>query len=110
MPDYELIKEMVDAIDDRGRGLTEWEEQFINSVKGHYKMKGYLSPKQIEHIEKIYKARTPDGGREPLKFNTITGLTPAQKMTDRVRNEGRIDDLGGRSSRDRLAREKGWDE
>jgi hypothetical protein len=88
MPDYELIKEMVDAIDDRGLGLSDWEKQFIASVKGHFKMKGYLSPKQIAHIEKIYEERTPDGKREPLRFNTITGLTPAQKRTERVRNEG----------------------
>lgn len=110
MPDYELIKEMVDAIDDRGKGLTDWETQFIASVKGHYKMKGYLTTKQIAQVERIYKERTPDGGREPLRFNTITGLTPAQKMTDRVRNEGREDFGYGRSARERLAREKGYDE
>lgn len=106
MPDYELIQDMVDAIQDRGVELTDYEKQFISSIIGQYKMKGFLSPKQIALIEKIYLQRTPDGKREPLRFSTIDGLTPAQKMTERFRNEG----FTGRSGHDRLRREKGYDE
>lgn len=109
MPDYELLKEMVDAIDDRGIEVTDWEKQFLGSVKSQFKQKGWLSTKQIQTVEKIYRERTPDGKREPLSFNTVIGLTPAQKMTDRFRNEGR-DDMPGISRDRRMAREKGYDE
>lgn len=110
MPDYELIKEMVDAIDDRGTGLTDWERSFLTHVKSQWKQKQWLSSAQIVSIQKIYNDRTPDGKRSPLSFNTISGLTPAQKLTQRWRDEGRDEFGPGRSGRERLAREKGYDD
>lgn len=109
MPDYEAIKEMVDAIQDRAIGVTDWETKFIESIVGQWKMKGYLSPNQIAQIDKIYKDRCPES-RGELRFKAISGAeTAGQRATDRFRNEGR-DDFSGASGRRRLAREKGYDD
>jgi len=104
MPDYELIQEMIDAIQDRGTDLNHWEKEFIPSIIGQYKMRGWLSEHQITQIERIYREKTPDGARE----NRLpSAQTDAQRKNDRVRNEGFEP---GRSGSERLRREKGYDE
>ncbi len=37
--------------------LTDWEQEFMESVEGQYKAKGHLSEKQMEVMERIYKDR-----------------------------------------------------
>ncbi len=35
--------------------LTEWEDDFVNSVAGQYERKGTLSPGQVERLEEVYR-------------------------------------------------------
>ena len=35
--------------------LTEWEDDFVNSVAGQYERKGTLSPAQVEKLEEVYR-------------------------------------------------------
>ena len=37
--------------------LTDWEHDFIESVEKQFKQKGYLSEKQEEVLERIYRER-----------------------------------------------------
>lgn len=106
MPDYDAIKDMVEAIQDRGVGMTPYEREFIASVTGQFKMRGFLSPKQIVLIERIYKERTPDGRSDGHKIESQ--MTRDQKLTERFRTEGRFD--GPRSRERRGWRERGYDE
>ena len=38
--------------------LTEWEEQFVESVKGQLEKKGSISYGQAEILERIYSEKT----------------------------------------------------
>jgi len=38
--------------------LTEWEDNFVSSLKGQLEKKGSLSEKQVEILERIYSERT----------------------------------------------------
>ena len=55
------VKRMVDTIQNEGRNLTEWEDNFIKSIVQQYKRKGSLSERQIEIVERIYANKTPTG-------------------------------------------------
>ena len=37
--------------------FTDWENEFLISVEEQFKNKGYLSEKQVEVLERIYKQR-----------------------------------------------------
>ena len=81
MFDYEKVKRWVDAIQDQGRGLSEWEESFVDSCIRQFKAKGSLSDKQCDILERIYSERTPTGSR----------FGEEGSKTTRVRTEGRND-------------------
>lgn len=83
MPDYDEVKRQVDEIQDMAEGLTEWEDNFIKSIIGQYKMRGFLSPKQIAQVEKIYRERVPNA--------TLPSQRRESPMTTRIRTEGRDD-------------------
>ena len=38
--------------------LTEWEDNFVSSLKEQLEKKGSLSSKQVEILERIYAERT----------------------------------------------------
>lgn len=44
---------MIEDIEERGRGLTDWEEKFIDDVGGKEK----LTPKQREIIDRIHSEK-----------------------------------------------------
>lgn len=53
---YKSMREcadMIEEIEDRGVGLTDWEDQFIDSVSD----KETLSPKQREIIDRIHEEK-----------------------------------------------------
>lgn len=54
-----LYKQWVEHIQQHGVGLTEWEDEFIDSVAGQIDAGRYLSETQGERIEDIYTKRTP---------------------------------------------------
>jgi len=37
--------------------VTDWEQEFLESVEKQFKHKGFLSEKQEEILERIYKQR-----------------------------------------------------
>ena len=100
---YEILKNQIDCIQNEGRDLTEWEENFIKSVVGQFKMKGWLSPKQCQIVERIYSEKCPtgsafgepaDGAIQRFKARETHGGSqlPSQRnpsRLDRIRNEGR---------------------
>jgi len=47
------------TIIEEGRGLTKWEEDFVESVNDQMDRMGSCSPKQLEILERIYAAKTP---------------------------------------------------
>ena len=81
------LKHMFDKIQDEGRDLTEWEENFIESCIRQFKAKGELSEKQIAIVDRIYTNRTPTG--TTFGEGGVTGRFSSESKTDRVRNEGR---------------------
>lgn len=40
------------------RELTEWEEDFVSSIRKQFERKGELSPRQFEILEQIYAEKT----------------------------------------------------
>lgn len=54
----EVLRDWIDQINERGRGLTKWEEDFMDSITEQFAERGSLSPKQTEILERIYADRT----------------------------------------------------
>lgn len=52
-----IIAHQLDSIKTEGRGLTKWEEDFIDSVTDQFDHRGSVSDRQAEIIERIYKER-----------------------------------------------------
>ena len=55
--DYHIFHSWIEACEGSDR-LTEWEYNFVASVKKQLETKGSLSPKQIEVLERIYADKT----------------------------------------------------
>lgn len=53
------IKYMIEIINDEGRGLTKWEEDFMESIIGQFERKNWLSERQEEILQRIYDEKTP---------------------------------------------------
>lgn len=49
--------EMIERIQTMAK-LTEWEDNFIMSVKQQLEVKGTLSPRQAEIVERIHNDKT----------------------------------------------------
>jgi len=49
------IKDMLDACDGFLDDMSEWEQQFVESVTEQFERSGSLSPKQVEILEGIYE-------------------------------------------------------
>jgi len=47
------------TIEVKGRGLTPWEDEFVESIKTQLEKKGTCSIKQEEILERIYSEKTP---------------------------------------------------
>lgn len=57
--DAKVIAQWIDAVDSYGRGLNDWELQFMRDVR-KFPTKGWaLSQKQEEILERIYADKTP---------------------------------------------------
>ena len=55
----EVIQYWIDRINEEGRNLTKWEEDFMESITEQFSIKNWISPKQEEILERIYSERTP---------------------------------------------------
>lgn len=49
--------DMLDAIDDEGKGVTDWEADFIDSMMKHRAAGRSFTPGQESMIQKIYRQR-----------------------------------------------------
>lgn len=60
MPKYTLEdwEHWVDIIQCKGRGLTKWEEDFIESLAEQIQVRASISEKQEEILERIYAEKT----------------------------------------------------
>ena len=55
----EIILDWITAINDYGRNLTKWEEDFMESITEQFKTRNWISDKQEEILERIYADKTP---------------------------------------------------
>lgn len=82
------IQKMIDAIQGYGQGLTSWEETFIESCIRQFKVKGTLSDRQVEIIERIYSEKTPTGtsfGGQKFTHEPINEQLPSERRKNRSR-------------------------
>ena len=49
-----IIKYMITACIDDYSILTEWEQDFIDSIEDQFRIKNNLTDTQCEHLEEIY--------------------------------------------------------
>lgn len=55
----ELIKHMLHELDNNlVKELTEWEDNFVSSIRQQFESRGDLSQKQFEILERIYAEKT----------------------------------------------------
>lgn len=59
MPDYGRIKEQIDEIQGTALELSDWERNFIRSVIGQFKQRGWISQKQIDIVARIHSEKVP---------------------------------------------------
>ena len=55
----EVLKRFIETIQEDGVNVTKWEEDFLESVAEQLELRGSLSEKQIEILDRIYAEKTP---------------------------------------------------
>ena len=55
----ETIQNWIIKIEEEARNLTEWEENFVASVKDQFEKWHRISDRQEEILEEIYANKTP---------------------------------------------------
>ena len=55
----QIIQQWITDVQDEGRGLTKWEEGFIESIAEQFEESGSLSDRQEEILERIRAEKTP---------------------------------------------------
>ena len=55
----EEINGMIEAIIETGRGLNDWENQFMESVSDQFNRTTSISVPQLVSLERIYATKTP---------------------------------------------------
>lgn len=58
MEKKELIKHMLHELETPSRSLTDWENNFIESVSDQFSRWNNLSDRQVEILERIYAEKT----------------------------------------------------
>jgi len=53
------IEQWIQDVTDLGRGLTDWEEGFIESISDQFGEKRGLSDRQEEILDRIYTEKVP---------------------------------------------------
>ncbi len=53
------VCDWIACVNDEGRSLTTWEEEFMESITEQFEATGDLSEAQIDTLERIYAERTP---------------------------------------------------
>lgn len=55
---FEFTAMMIEKLDIADDNMTEWEQNFVLSVRRQFMDKGKLSDRQMEILERIYSERT----------------------------------------------------
>lgn len=55
---HAFIHHMIEALERPNRELTEWEDNFMGSIKIQFQQGRNLSNKQVEILERIYAEKT----------------------------------------------------
>lgn len=59
MTDEKTLRYWIDTIvNEASDKLSDWETNFIESIDAQLRLKGSLSPRQIEILERIYAEKT----------------------------------------------------
>ncbi len=56
--DKAVIEDWIRQIQENGRGVTKWEQDFVDSVEEQFAERQSLSEKQLDILERIYADRT----------------------------------------------------
>lgn len=59
MSDSKVLQHWITEVNDHGRGLTDWEQNFMESITEQFDERGTLSERQQEILERIYGEKTP---------------------------------------------------
>ncbi len=54
----ELVQHFLDALENPAKRLTAWEQNFVESVSNQFDIRGSLSDRQFEILERIYAEKT----------------------------------------------------
>lgn len=54
----EILNKWIDAVNETGRGLTDWEEDFMETISEQFETSQSMSARQEEILEKIYAEKT----------------------------------------------------
>jgi hypothetical protein len=57
--DADVIRSWIESIQDNGRGLSKWEQDFVESVAEQMERSNSVSDRQEEILERIYAEKTP---------------------------------------------------
>lgn len=52
-----VIKDWIEKLQTASRGLTKWEEDFVESISEQFEERGSISERQEEILEKIYSEK-----------------------------------------------------
>ncbi len=58
-PDDDVIERWIETIEMVGRGLTDWEDEFMENIRAQWDLNRSLSPNRLEILERIYAEKTP---------------------------------------------------
>lgn len=56
--EMETVRKWIKTCQEDGKGITAWENEFLNSVSEQLERKGTLSDKQVAIVERIYAEKT----------------------------------------------------
>ena len=56
--DPKVIEHWINTVNEEGKNLSKWEEDFMESITEQFKEKNWISDKQEDILERIYTDKT----------------------------------------------------
>jgi hypothetical protein len=57
--DPEVIERWITLVNEEGRGLNKWEQDFMESITDRFERSRFITDRQEEILERIYSEKTP---------------------------------------------------
>lgn len=57
--DPEVIESWINLVQEEGRDLSKWEQDFMESIQERFERTKFITDKQEEILERIYSEKTP---------------------------------------------------